>query len=201
SEGDPEGGILTQWLDREMEHCSEGWRCVAEESDFKALKIVGLPFSLRGRIDRVDSSEDAGIILWDYKTGKCPSAADIVKHLKEPQLVIYLLALLRGKIPGLEAYINSHAAFSAGYIQLKSAGDIRLFPVKGIELSLDEWTMAMSRLGDMLGSGDFRAEPFPVSEVTGREKTCEKCPVITLCRAGIRGQSPKIEEEINEETE
>ena len=185
---DYEGGILTEWLDREIERNLEGWRCIAEESAFETLEIEGLPFSLKGRIDRIDFSKDRGVILWDYKTGALPSAADIVTHLKEPQLVIYLLALLRGKIPGLEAYIGSHAAFSAGYIQLKSAGDIRLSPVKGIESSLDEWTMAMSRLGDMLGSGDFSARPFPVSEVTGREKTCEKCPFITMCRMGIRDQ-------------
>ncbi|MBW2631243.1 MAG: PD-(D/E)XK nuclease family protein [Deltaproteobacteria bacterium] len=188
TDGDSEGGILIEWLDREIERGLEGWRCIAEESAFEKLEIEGLPFSLKGRIDRIDFSEDTGIILWDYKTGKSPTAADIVKHLKEPQLVIYLLALLKGKIPGLEAYIGSHAALSAGYIQLKSAGDIRLSPVKGIESSLDEWTMAMSRLGDMLGSGDFRAGPFPVSNVSDREKPCEECPFITMCRMGIRDQ-------------
>ncbi|MEA1970458.1 MAG: PD-(D/E)XK nuclease family protein, partial [Thermodesulfobacteriota bacterium] len=84
---DSEGGILTEWLDREMERGLEGWRCIAEESTFEKLEIEGLPFSLKGRIDRADFSEDSGIIiLWDYKTGKCPSAADVVKHLKEPQL-------------------------------------------------------------------------------------------------------------------
>ncbi len=188
TDGDSGGGILTEWLDREIERNLEGWRCIAEESSFEELEIEGLPFSLRGRIDRIDFSEVPGIILWDYKTGKSPSAADIVKHLKEPQLVIYLLALLRGKIPGMEAYVGSHSAFSAGYIQLKSAGDIRLSPVKDIESSLDEWTMAMSRLGDMLGSGDFRAGPFPVSNVSDREKLCEKCPFITMCRMGIIDQ-------------
>ncbi|MCD6487095.1 MAG: PD-(D/E)XK nuclease family protein [Syntrophobacterales bacterium] len=203
TDDDSEGGILTEWLDREMERGLEGWRCIAEESAFEALEIEGLSFSLRGRIDRVDFSENAGIILWDYKTGKSPTTADIVKHLKEPQLVIYLLALLKGKIPGLEAYIGSHAAFSAGYIQLKSAGDIRLSPVKDIESSLDEWTMAMSRLGDMLGSGDFRARPFPVSNISNRGKTCEECPFITMCRMGIIDQRAETgdPEAENEETE
>ncbi|MBW2675058.1 MAG: PD-(D/E)XK nuclease family protein, partial [Deltaproteobacteria bacterium] len=130
-------------------------------------------------------------------------AADIVTRLKDPQLVIYLLALVNGHIPALEPYISSDATpFSAGYIRLKSSGDIRIFPIKGIESSLEDWAKAIAKLGDMLGSGDFRAEPFPVSEVTDRYKTCEKCPVITLCRTGVRGtQSAGMEEETNEETE
>ncbi|MBW2675871.1 MAG: PD-(D/E)XK nuclease family protein, partial [Deltaproteobacteria bacterium] len=108
-EGNEEGGLLTDWLHREMERCHEGWRCVVEESSFDALKVAGLPFTLKGRIDRVDFSKDAGVILWDYKTGEVPTAADIVTRLKDPQLVIYLLALVNGHIPALEPYISSDA--------------------------------------------------------------------------------------------
>jgi len=201
-EDSEEGGMLTDWLNREMEHCREGWRCVAEESSFDALTVAGLPFSLKGRIDRVDFSKDRGTLLWDYKTGEVPTAADIVTRLKDPQLVIYLLALLGGHIPALEPYIDSDTPFSAGYIRLKSSGDIRIFPIKGIESSLGDWATAMAKLGEMLGSGDFRAEPFPVSEVSDREAPCERCPVITLCRTGVRGtQRAGMEEESNEETE
>ena len=201
SKGNSEGGMLTDWLDREIERCREGWRCVTEESAFDTLRVAGLPFSLKGRIDRVDFSKDAGVLLWDYKTGKCPSVADIVTRMKEPQLVIYLLALLDGHIPALESYIDSDTPFSAGYIQLKSSGNIRIFSIKGIESSLENWAKAIAKLGKMLGSGDFRAEPFPDSEVTDRYKTCEKCPVITLCRTGVRGtQRAGIEDKANEET-
>ncbi len=202
-EDSEEGGMLTDWLNREIERYREGWRCVAEESAFEALKVAGLPFSLKGRIDRVDFSKDGGTLLWDYKTGEVPTAADIVTRLKDPQLVIYLLALLGGHIPALEPYISSDVTpFSAGYIGLKSSGDIRVFPIKGIESSLEDWAEAMAKLGEMLGSGDFRAEPFPISEVSDREAPCERCPVITLCRTGVRGtQSAGMEEETNEETE
>jgi len=93
------------------------------------------------------------------------------------------------------------APFSAGYIQLKSSADIRIFEIKGIESSLEDWTQAIARLGKILGAGDFRAEPFPVSEVTGREKTCEKCPVITLCREGVRDHGHENDEGAHEETE
>ncbi|MBW2558838.1 MAG: PD-(D/E)XK nuclease family protein [Deltaproteobacteria bacterium] len=197
-----EGGMLTDWLNLEIDRCREGWKCVAEESSFNALTVEGLPFSLKGRIDRVDFSKDGGTLLWDYKTGEVPTTADIVTRLKEPQLVIYLLALVSGHIDALEPYIDSDTPFSAGYIRLKSSGDIRIFPIKGIEASLEDWGKAMAKLGEMLGSGDFRAEPFPVSDVSDPYKTCERCPVITLCRTGVRGtQRAEMEEETNAETE
>ncbi|MBW2675656.1 MAG: PD-(D/E)XK nuclease family protein, partial [Deltaproteobacteria bacterium] len=144
-EDSEEGGILTDWLDREQERWLEGWRCVAEESPFDALTVAGLPFTLKGRIDRADFSKDGGVLLWDYKTGEVPTAADIVKHLKEPQLVIYLLALLGGCIPALESLIKSDTPFSAGYIRLKSSGDIKIYPIKGIETSLEDWTAAIAK--------------------------------------------------------
>ena len=202
SEEGPEGGILTDWLDHERKRWLEGWRCIAEEIPFETLTIERLPFALKGKIDRVDFGNDQGVLIWDYKTGQPPSAADIVTRLKEPQLVIYLLALLSDRIPALEPYIDSDTPFSAGYIRLRSAGDIRIFPVKGIEASLEAWTEAMTQLGEILRSGDFRAEPFPVSAVTDRYKTCEKCPVITLCRVGVLGpRETDTEEEIDEAAE
>ncbi|MDI6616245.1 MAG: PD-(D/E)XK nuclease family protein, partial [Syntrophaceae bacterium] len=97
-----EGGILIEWLDRERKRWLEGWRCVAEEIPFGDLALAGLPFALRGRIDRVDFSKNEGLLLWDYKTGTPSSSADIVKRLKDSQLVIYLMALAEGHIPGLE---------------------------------------------------------------------------------------------------
>ncbi|MBN2398016.1 MAG: PD-(D/E)XK nuclease family protein, partial [Deltaproteobacteria bacterium] len=199
---DPEGGgILSEWLDRERTRWIEGWRCVAEETPFDALTIPGLPFTLRGRIDRVDFSGQDGFLLWDYKTGAAPSRADIITRLKEPQLVIYLMALLGGHITALEPSTDTQTPVSAGYIRLRSSGDIAISPVKGIETSLEEWRMALAKLGAILGSGDLRPEPFPVSEPTGREKTCEECPFITLCRVGILSPRAAEREEVDEEAE
>ena len=199
---DPEGGgILSEWLDRERTRWIEGWRCVAEETPFDALAIPGLPFYIQGRIDRVDFSEQEGFLLWDYKTGAAPSRADVVTRLKEPQLIIYLMALLGGHIAALEPGIDTKTPVSAGYIRLRSAGDINISPVKGIESSLEEWRAVLAKLGAILGSGDFRPEPFPVSQPTGREKTCEECPFITLCRVGTLNPRAAEREEADEEAE
>ena len=197
-----EGGILIEWLDREQKRWLEGWRCLAEEAPFDGLAVAGLPFVLRGRVDRVDFSNDEGLLLWDYKTGTPSSAADIVKRLKDPQLVIYLIALADGRIPGLETYAGLDTPFSAGYIRLRSAGDIGISPVRGIESSLEEWGSALARLGAILGSGDFRPEPFPVSNEPRRHKACEICPFITLCRVAVLGpQWTDTEEETDAATE
>jgi hypothetical protein len=92
--------------------------------------------------------------------------------------------------------------FSAGYIRLRSAGDIGISPVRGIESSLEDWKSALSRLGAILGSGDFRAAPFPVSNEPRREVACETCPFITLCRVGVLGpQWTDTEEETDEAAE
>ncbi|MDI6617003.1 MAG: hypothetical protein QME27_09820, partial [Syntrophaceae bacterium] len=86
-----------------------------------------------------------------------------------------------------EAYTGQDVSYSAGYIRLRSAGDIGISPVRGIETSLEEWRNALARLGAILGSGDFRPEPFPVSNEPLREQACEACPFITLCPVGVRG--------------
>ncbi len=201
TESDLGGGMLIDWLDHERERFVEGWQCISEESAFDGLTVKGLPFSLKGRIDRVDFSRDGGVLLWDYKTGTSPRAADIVKNFKEPQLILYLMALLSGHISELNRYIDSDTPFSAGYISLKSSGDIRIFPIKGIEASLEEWAKAIAKLGGILGSGDFRATPFPVSEAGDKDSPCERCPVITLCVRGLLGaQTAQAEEGSNEET-
>ncbi len=185
TKGDPGGGMLSDWLALERERYMAGWRCVAEEIDFDSLKITGVPFCLKGRIDRVDFDKKNGILLWDYKTGRSPSAADIVKHMKDCQLIVYLMALQGGHMPSLEPYISPDAPFSAGYIRLKSSGDIDMFPIRGIESAIGEWEKTLAELGEILGSGDFRAEPFPVSSTGKRDLPCEECPVMTLCRMGV----------------
>jgi len=180
----PGGGMLFDWLACEREHYMKGWRCVAEEIDFDSLKIPGVPFSVKGRIDRVDCDRENGIVIWDYKTGRSPGSADIVKHMKECQLPIYLMALQAGHLPPLNPYLKN-ALLSGGYIRLKSSGDIDMAEIRGIESAIGEWKDALATLGGILESGDFRAEPFPVSSTTGRDLPCEHCPVITLCRMGV----------------
>ncbi len=201
-EGEPSGGILRDWLARESENRLEGWNCVAEETSFEGLNPEGLPLSLKGKIDRIDLGGDQGIRLWDYKTGNTPSVKDVVERFKEPQLPVYLMALMAGKLPSMNPFIRPERPFSVGYIGLKSSGDIRFSPVGRIMESMDNWMEIIKKLGKILGEGSFAALPFPVSEEPRRHKTCEKCPVLTLCKVGVLGlQATNGKEESDEETE
>ncbi|NVM57795.1 MAG: PD-(D/E)XK nuclease family protein, partial [Desulfobacterales bacterium] len=66
-------GLLVQWLDLELQRLQEGWQWVCEEASFEDLRFAGWPFSVSGRIDRIDYHKEKGLILWDYKSGEHPT--------------------------------------------------------------------------------------------------------------------------------
>ncbi len=194
SEGSPPG-ILLSWLDAETRHRQNGWKCIAEEADFKGLKYDGWSFPLGGRIDRIDYHKDAGLICWDYKTGNYPNQKDILERLTAPQLPVYLLAMHTGKIPAMDKYTDQETHLSAGYIQLKTPAQVKMHPIKEIDFkwdeSLNKWVKIIADIGKIFQKGDFRANPYPVSNIENREIACENCPFLTLCERGIE---PKEEE-------
>ncbi|MBW2637268.1 MAG: PD-(D/E)XK nuclease family protein, partial [Deltaproteobacteria bacterium] len=61
-----EPGLLVTWLDEELLHRQSGWSCIAEEEGFRELKDENWPFSLKGRIDRIDYHESEGMLCIDY---------------------------------------------------------------------------------------------------------------------------------------
>ncbi|MBE9547088.1 MAG: PD-(D/E)XK nuclease family protein, partial [Proteobacteria bacterium] len=187
-------GILAAWLDAEIEHRQNGWKCITEEADFEGLECDGWSFPLRGRIDRIDYHKESGLICWDYKTGNHPNQKDIMERLAAPQLPVYLLALRMGRVPFMDKYTDHETHLSAGYIQLKTPAKIKMHPIKGIEESLDKWSKAIADIGNILERGDFRAAPYPVSNIENREFACKNCPFLTLCE---RGLAPKEEENDN----
>ena len=184
SEGSPPG-ILISWLDAEIRHRQNGWRCIAEETGFKGLKCDSWSFPLEGRIDRIDYHEDTGMICWDYKTGNHPNRKDILERLTAPQLPVYLLALRMGKVPATNKYVNQETQLSAGYVQLKTPAKVKMNLIRGMEESLNRWEGVIADIGKILQMGDFRANPYPVSNLENKEAACENCPFITLCERGI----------------
>jgi ATP-dependent helicase/nuclease subunit B len=59
------------------------------------------PFTLRASADRIDMREDGSLVLYDYKSGSLPSAAD-VKAFKAPQLPLQALVVQGGTLKGVE---------------------------------------------------------------------------------------------------
>jgi RecB family exonuclease len=178
-------GMLISWLDAETGHRREGWECIAEELDFIGLKCDGWSLPIKGRIDRIDYHKDKGLICWDYKTGSYPNQRDILERLIAPQLPVYLLALRMGNVSVVDEYLKKNTPLSAGYAQLKNPAAVKMYQIKGIEEALDKWIMTIADMEEILERGDFRANPYPVSNIENKSKACEKCSCITLCERGI----------------
>lgn len=174
-------GLLGIWLQLEKAREGEGWRWFSEEANFADLQISSWPFMVHGRIDRIDiNTQERKICCWDYKTGSIPPAADIHTNFLAPQLPLYLLALRRDKI----SLPVSFRGLAAGYIAVKSEGEVQLRqPIKD-EASLDTcllaWEKEVADLGKKLAAGNFSADPKP-TPIDTRNGACLYCPYITLC--------------------
>lgn len=183
-----EGGLLLKWIEMEIGHREKGWTVIAEERSFKDLKIPGLPFTLKGRMDRIDYHPDHGVICWDYKSGSHPGKNDILLRLTAPQLPIYLMALRAGSVSGLGVPYEILPQ-SAGYLQLKSPGEISMTLIGGRnfnwEKHLAEWESLFIKIGDVLLRDDFPPQPYPFSRLDKPDEICATCPHITLCERGL----------------
>jgi RecB family exonuclease len=189
--GDKDGapGLLTQWLDLELQRLDEGWCWLCEESSFEGLTVPGLPFSIGGRIDRIDGHKDKGIILWDYKSGEPPSARAVLEYLVDPQIPAYVLAAKEHRIAGVGKELGPDTRVSGGYILLKKTSSVSHRVLKPKEESWDqvlqEWKEAVASLGQKLVSGEFGAEPYPVSGGARQENACLYCPYRPLCNRKV----------------
>ncbi|MDP3028691.1 MAG: PD-(D/E)XK nuclease family protein [Deltaproteobacteria bacterium] len=174
-------GLLATWLCLERKRGEEGWRWLLEEANFSSLQNASWPFTVHGRIDRIDINDgERKICCWDYKTGSAPPPVDIHTHFLAPQLPLYLLALRSGKI----SLPVSFQSLTAGYISLKSEGEVQFSePVKeeaGWETCLSAWEKEITSLGQRLSAGNFPADPKPIPK-GNRNGACQYCPYLTLC--------------------
>jgi RecB family exonuclease len=182
--GEGEGGLslLPEWLLREREHYDQGWRWRLMEAKFAGLKVEGCPFTLRGRLDRLDyHPERDETIVWDYKSGEVPNAKKVFDEMQEVQLPCYLLAVAQGltEAPASEAV-------RAGYIGLKSPRKEHL-KHEDFAKRAGEWPRVMAALaaklqdlGRRLAAGDFRPDPQPAPEDKDLG-ACKYCPYALLC--------------------
>lgn len=88
---------LLAFAPKQAEHRRSGWRIVStEELLHHEMDVDGKPFTIRGKIDRVDQHEETGqVAVWDYKTttgGPNPDTkhyASIKGKWKDLQLPLY----------------------------------------------------------------------------------------------------------------
>ncbi|MFH1671833.1 MAG: PD-(D/E)XK nuclease family protein [Pseudomonadota bacterium] len=176
-------GLLAQWLALEQTRIKDGWGWCAEEIPFEDLSDPEWPFTLRGRIDRIDRHADGEIFLWDYKSGQIPSRGKIFNDLTAPQLPAYVEAAKSGLIPAIS--IDHKHAVSGGFIALESFAKVahkQLAPAKNDwDDFLKQWRRSVALLGDRLKEGDYRADPYPLSANNNKEQACQYCDYTVLC--------------------
>jgi ATP-dependent helicase/nuclease subunit B len=183
-------GLLTAWLALEQERLARGWRWLGAELAFAGLARPGWPFSLRGRLDRLDyHPEQRELMVWDYKTGAIPSGARVFDRQEEFQLPGYLWAVREGRTP---VDLEEVEVLCAGFIGLKSCREDHL---KHQDFSgkkdcwaevLESWEEEVRRLGERLAAGDVRPAPRP-APARRDEGACRFCKLDLIC--GINRQT------------
>lgn len=122
---------------------AEGWRIIQEQVESKhevPLRIDDQPFTLTGRIDRMDRHQDTGMLrIMDYKTSEASKSPDQKHRIKQPdgtKAWIDLQLPLYRVLAASEIY-NSKVAL--GYIQLgKNLEKIGFAPADWSNDELDE---------------------------------------------------------------
>ena len=187
-------GLLTAWLARERERLAQGWRWLDAEVAFEGLARPGWPFTLRGRLDRLDFHPEQGeLIVWDYKTGTLPNGAQVFDRREEFQLPGYLWAVREGCVTVEAAAVK---VLCAGFIGLKSTREDHLLH-QDFAGNKDRWAEVLSAweedvrvLGELLTAGDVRPAPRP-GPTRPDEGACRYCNLVLVC--GI-SRKPRDEE-------
>jgi ATP-dependent helicase/DNAse subunit B len=190
-----EAGLLREWLRLEWDRFENGWRWLDTEVVFQDLLIQDCPFSLKGRIDRLDyHPENFELLVWDYKSGEIPKKKQVLEDLAEPQLSCYLLAVKQGRVP----VQPETAQLRAGFIGLKSPRRSHL-KHEDFNAAPEKWQAAamafaeqVASLGRRLAAGDFRPDPNPAPEGK-KQGVCQYCLYNLIC--GFIPQTPSTGEE------
>ena len=187
--GDKDGapGLLTEWLYLERMRLDDGWLWLCEEAPFDGLTDPDWPFSVSGRIDRIDYHKDRGFMLWDYKSGEHPTRQAVLEHFIDPQILAYMQAAKEHRIAELAKKFGANAPIAGGYITLKTPSAVRhkeLTPKGGDwEQVLQKWKESVANLGKKMVLGQFEAKPHHLLNGARQEqeKVCQYCPYRPLC--------------------
>lgn len=127
----------------QAERAAAGWRIVYTEvpadETVCVIDVDGQPFTLTGRIDRIDFHESSGAwAIWDYKTSDTPRKPAATHRRKEDwiDLQLPLYRHLAAEVDGdLKSILEDDGMLQLGYIQLPKSTD-------GVKFEPAEWTAA-----------------------------------------------------------
>ena len=142
----------------------DGWKIVScEEMLCHDVIVDGDPFTIRGKIDRVDQHEHTGeVAIWDYKTsdaGKTPKA----DHQKGRDWVNLQLPLYRHLVREVEVVKDANLdEVSLGYILLsKNMEDIKFAPAPWDKAMLEDADKVLFRCIRAIRKGVFGPPTTP----------------------------------------
>ncbi len=192
-----EAGLLWEWLRLERERFEAGWRWQGSEVAFQDLRGQDWPFSLRGRIDRLDyHPENADLVVWDYKSGEIPKKGKVLDDLEESQLPCYLLAVQQGpgagQPGGRQPAGRVHRPQIAPVPSPETRGFRRRRRKSGVRPPR-AFAAKVTALGRRLAAGDFRPDPTPAPEKP-HGGACQYCPYELVC--GFAPEPAAEEEEM-----
>lgn len=156
-----------------------------EENIF--FKKEGLPpFKLKGRIDRIDVSEDGqSFVTWDYKTGELNQLSSDIKNFKKLQLPLYLWAASKMKELSNKDAIASLALglkeliINQGIAKKDKAKVLGIHSRAGALLDENQWDhfwqdfeFNLLEYFENIYKGDFRTRPDPCSEFCEYKYIC-----------------------------
>ena len=150
------------------------------------LTAGGKEYRVAGVVDRIDLDMQGGYTVYDYKSGKSPTASDIVGSRIRLQVPLYLLAARRLGLPGADrplggAYYGLRDRRRTGGIWRKSKKAVHqvsyhkcLLEDAEFDQTLLDLEQHVTTLLENLAGGDLTVNP---------RMTCPAyCPMRTACR-------------------
>jgi ATP-dependent helicase/DNAse subunit B len=115
-------GFVPQFFELSFGQTGEGERDPASLGNPLTLQLDGAALKLSGRIDRIDFNTQSEALIFDYKTGRKESLADVrlIAEGLSFQLPLYLLALME-----MQPAANP---VMAAYYQVRDADNCKHFP-------------------------------------------------------------------------
>ena len=139
---------------------------------------------LRLKADRIDRLENGSHLLIDYKTGNVEPKAWEGERPDEPQLPLYAVhggveevsGVVFAKIRAGEVQFAGHVRDAAGQLFASEEDCGKSLRVPYEDAMQDAWQRAIAELAEEFARGEAAVKP------THGEKTCQYCPLPSLCR-------------------